>query len=267
VFSLAPLLMMVIAIAGLVFGQEAAEGQIMEQIQGLVGEKSAQAIQSMIKEARKPAAGLIATGVAVVMLLFGATGVFAQLQESLNIIWRVKEKEGEGIWKMIKNRFISLLAVLGTGFLLLVSLVISAALSALGSTLGDVLPFPEFFLQGINVFISFAVVTLLFAMIYKLLPDKSIQWSDVWIGAIITSVLFTIGKFLIGLYLGKSDVGIAYGTAGALLVILIWVYYASQIFLFGAEFTAVYTDSCGSRCARPPQTGMQPMAKFSSAHE
>ena len=267
VFSLAPLLMIVIAIAGLVFGQEAAEGQIMDQIQGLVGEKSAQAIQSMIEEARKPAAGVIATVLAVVMLLFGATGVFAQLQESLNIIWRVKEKPGEGIWKMIKNRFISLLAVLGTGFLLLISLVISAGLSAMGSTLGHVLPFPEFLLQGINVFISFAVVTLLFAMIYKLLPDKSIQWSDVWIGAIITSVLFTIGKFLIGLYLGKSDVGIAYGAAGALVVILIWVYYASQIFLFGAEFTAVYTESCGSRCARSQHAGMQPMGKFSSAHE
>jgi membrane protein len=267
VFSLAPLLMIVIAIAGLVFGQEAAEGQIMEQIQGLVGEKSAQAIQSMIEEARKPAAGVIATVLAIVMLLFGATGVFAQLQESLNIIWRVEEKPGEGIWKMIKNRFISLLAVLGTGFLLLISLVISAGLSAMGNSLGHVLPFPEFLLQGINVFISFAVVTLLFAMIYKLLPDKSIQWSDVWIGAIITSVLFTIGKFLIGLYLGKSNIGIAYGTAGALVVILIWVYYASQIFLFGAEFTAVYTDSCGSRCARSTHTGMQPMAKLSSAQE
>jgi len=243
VFSLAPLLMIVIAIAGFVFGQEAAQGQIMGQIQGLVGEESAKAIQTMIEEARKPAAGILATVIATVMLLFGATGVFAQLQESLNIIWQVKEKPGEGMWKMLKERFISLLAVLGTGFLLLISLVMSAGLSAVGATLEHVLPGPEFVLQIINFLVSFAVVTLLFAMIYKLLPDTPIRWGDVWIGASITSLLFTIGKFFIGLYLGKSEVGVAYGAAGSLVVILIWVYYASQIFLFGAEFTAVYAAS------------------------
>lgn len=245
VFSLAPLLMIVIAIAGLVFGQEAAQGQVMGQIQGLVGEESAKAIQSMIEEARKPAAGILATLIATVMLLVGATGVFAQLQESLNIIWKVKEKPGEGIWKTLKDRFISLVAVLGTGFLLLISLVISAGLSAVGATLEHVLPGPEFLLQIINFVVSFTVVTLLFAMIYKLLPDKPIRWGDVWIGAGITSLLFTIGKFFIGLYLGKSEVGLAYGAAGSLVVILIWVYYASQIFLLGAEFTAVYAESRG----------------------
>ena len=243
VFSLAPLLMIVIAIAGFVFGQEAAQGQIMGQIQGLVGEESAKAIQSMIEEARKPAAGILATLIATVMLLLGATGVFAQLQESLNIIWKVKEKPGEGIWKLLKDRFISLLAVLGTGFLLLISLVISAGLSAVGASLEHVLPGPELLLQIINFFVSLVVVTILFAMIYKLLPDKPIRWGDVWVGASITSLLFTIGKFFIGLYLGKSDVGVAYGAAGSLVVILIWVYYASQIFLFGAEFTAVYAES------------------------
>ena len=180
------------------------------------------------------------------VLLFGATGVFAQLQESLNIIWKVKANSGEGIWKTLKDRFISLLAVLGTGFLLLISLVISAGLSALGATLEHVLPGPELLLQIINFFVSFAVVTLLFAMIYKLLPDKPIRWDDVWIGAGMTSLLFTIGKFFIGLYLGKSEVGLAYGTAGSLIAILLWVYYASQIFLFGAEFTAVYAESHGS---------------------
>ena len=252
VFSLAPLLMIVIAIAGLVFGQEAAQGQIIGQIQGLVGEESAKAIQSMIEEARKPAAGILATLIATAMLLFGATGVFAQLQESLNIIWKVKEKPGEGMWKTLKNRLMSLMAVLGTGFLLLISLVISAGLSAVGATLAHVLPGPEFLLQIINFFVSFAVVTLLFAMIYKLLPDKPIQWNDVWVGAAITSLLFTIGKFFIGLYLGKSDVGVAYGAAGSLVVILIWVYYASQIFLFGAEFTAVYAESRGTQLAQAP---------------
>lgn len=242
VFSLAPLLMIVIAIAGLVFGQEAAQGQIVGQIQGLVGEDSARAIQSMIEEARKPAGGIVATLIGTVMLLFGATGVFAQIQESLNIIWKVQAKPQEGIWKTLKDRFISLLAVLGTGFLLLISLVISAGVSAAGSVLEHVLPGPEFLLQLINLSMSFVVVTLLFAMIYKLLPDKPISWADVWVGAGITSLLFEIGKFFIGLYLGKSEVGVAYGAAGSLVVILIWVYYASQVFLFGAEFTAVYAE-------------------------
>ncbi len=265
VFSLAPLLLIVIAIAGLVFGQEAAQGQIIGQIQGLVGEDSAKAIQSMIEEARKPAAGIIATVLAMVILLIGATGVFAQLQEALNTIWSVEEKPGEGMWKILKDRFISLMAVLGTGFLLLISLVISAGLSAVGTTLEHSLPVPEFLLQIINFVVSFAIVTLLFAMIYKLLPDISIQWGDVWIGAVMTSLLFTIGKFLIGLYLGKSDVGIAYGAAGSLVVILIWVYYASQIFLFGAEFTAVYAHSRGSRFASSSPVPTKPVVKLAAA--
>ncbi len=259
IFSLAPLLLIVIAIAGLVFGQEAAQGQIVGQIQGLIGEESAKAIQSMIEEARKPAAGILATVLAIVLLFLGATGVFAQLQEALNIIWRVEAKPEQGMWKIFKDRFISLLAVLGTGFLLLISLVISAGLSAIGTTLEHVLPVPGFLLQLINFLVSFAIVTFLFAMIYKLLPDRSIQWSDVWIGAIITSLLFTIGKFVIGVYLGKSDVGIAYGAAGSLVVILIWVYYASQIFLFGAEFTAVYAHVRGSKLAPSPEARMEPI--------
>jgi len=265
IFSLAPLLLIVIAIAGLVFGQEAAQGQIIGQIQDLVGEESAKAIQSMIEEARKPAAGIIATVLAIVLLFLGATGVFAQLQEALNIIWRVEAKPEQGMWKIFKDRFISLLAVLGTGFLLLVSLVISAGLSAIGTTLEHVLPVPGFLLQLINFLVSFAIVTFLFAMIYKLLPDRSIQWSDVWIGASITSLLFTIGKFVIGVYLGKSDVGIAYGAAGSLVVILIWVYYASQIFLFGAEFTAVYAHVRGSKLDPSPEARMEPIAKLNRA--
>ena len=265
IFSLAPLLLIVIAIAGSVFGQEAAQGEIIGQIQGLVGEESAKAIQSMIEEARKPAAGIIATVVAIVLLFLGATGVFAQLQEALNIIWRVEAKPEQGMWKILKDRFISLLAVLGTGFLLLISLVISAALSAIGTTLEQFLPVPGFLLQLINFLVSFAIVTLLFAMIYKLLPDRSIQWSDVWIGAIITSLLFTIGKFVIGVYLGKSDVGIAYGAAGSLVVMLMWVYYASQIFLFGAEFTAVYAHARGSKLAPSPQARMESLTKLNRA--
>lgn len=265
VFSLAPLLLIVIAIGGLVFGQDAAEGHIIGQIQSLVGEESAQAIQSMIEEARKPAAGIIATVLAMVMMLLGATGVFAQLQEALNTIWSVEDKPGEGMWRILKDRFMSLIAVLGTGFLLLISLVISAGLSAVGTTLEHVLPIPEFLLQLINVFVSFAIVTLLFAMIYKLLPDIAIQWGDVWIGAILTSLLFTIGKFVIGVYLGHSHVGIAYGAAGSLVVILIWVYYASQIFLLGAEFTAVYAASHGSRFVPSQNARPEPVTTLAVA--
>ncbi len=265
VFALAPLLLIVIAIAGAVFGQEAAQGQIIGQIEGLVGGDSAKAIQSMIEETRKPSSGIIATVLAMVMLLLGATGVFAQLQEALNTIWRVEEKPGGGIWKILKDRFISLMAVLGTGFLLLISLIIDAVLSAVGATLGHFLPVPELLLEIINFIVSFAIVTLLFATIYKLLPDISIQWGDVWLGAIMTSFLFTIGKYLIGLYLGKSDVGIAYGAAGSLVAILIWVYYASQIFLFGAEFTAVYTYARGSRFASSSPVPTKPVAKLASA--
>jgi membrane protein len=265
VFALAPLLLIGIAIAGAVFGQEAAQGQIIGQIQDLVGEESANSIQRMIDEARKPAAGILATVLAMVILLLGATGVFAQLQEALNTIWSVEEKPGEGLWKILKDRFVSLLAVLGTGFLLLVSLIVSAGISAVGTTLGYVLPVPGFLLHIINFFVSFAIVTFLFAMIYKLLPDISIQWGDVWIGAIMTSVLFTIGKFVIGFYLGKSDVGLAYGAAGSLVVILIWVYYASQIFLFGAEFTAVYAHSRGSQVASSPHARTKPVTKLAGA--
>ena len=259
VFSLAPLLLIVIAIAGLVFGQDAAEGHIIGQMRGLVGEESAQAIQSMLAQVRQPSSGLIATGLAFVTLLFGASGVFAQLQEALNIVWEVEAKPGLGIIYTLKARFISFVTVLGIGFLLLVSLVLSAGLAAMGDRLEAFLPVPEAILQAINFCVSFVVITLLFAMIYKVLPDVAIQWNDVWVGAGMTSLLFTLGKFLIGLYLGKSGVGLVYGAAGSLIVVLLWVYYASQIFLFGAEFTAVYAASHGSQ--------LQPTEHGQPAHE
>lgn len=246
VFSLAPLLLLVIAIAGVMFGQEAAEGQIIGQIQSFVGEESAKVIQDMLENVRKPTTGLIATCLAFVTLLFGATAVFVQLQDALNIIWGVESKPGLGIIQTLKDRFISFFAVLGSGFLLLVFLALSAGLAAIGHRLEYLLPGFELLIQPINALVSFGVVTVLFAMIYKMLPDVSIQWSDVWIGAGLTSFLFTIGMFLIGLYLGKSDMGVIYGAAGSLIVVLLWVYYASQIFLFGAEFTAVYAGSHGS---------------------
>jgi membrane protein len=247
VFSIVPLLVIVIAMIGLVFGQEAAQSYILEQIKSIVGHQSAEAIKEMIQHANKPSTGIVATIIAVATLLLGASGLFGQLQDALNTIWGVERKGGGGIWGMIKDRFLSFMAVLGTGFLLLVSLVLSAALSAIGKWFGGWLPGHEVLLQGLNFLISFAVITGLFAMMFKVLPDARIAWNDVWIGAVMTAFLFTVGKFLIGLYLGKSDVASAYGAAGSLVIVLVWVYYSAQILLFGAEFTQVYANQAGSR--------------------
>lgn len=247
VLSLIPLLVVLIAMIGVVFGQEAGQGYILDQIQNLVGPQSAEAIKEMIQRASEPSTGIIAATLALVTLLFGATSVFAQLQDSLNSIWGVKPKEGRGLWGLIQDRFLSFAALLGTGFLLLVSLSLSAALSAVGKWMGGWLPAPELVLQGGELILSLSVITGLFAMIFKLLPDARVAWSDVWTGAALTALFFTIGKFAIGLYLGKSDVGTAYGAAGSLVIVLIWVYYSSQILLFGAEFTQVYANRVGAR--------------------
>jgi membrane protein len=247
VFSLVPLLVIIIAIIGLVFGREAAQSAIMQQIAGLVGEQSATAIHDMIERADQPSSGIISTVIAIGTLLLGASGLFGQLQDSLNTVWGIEPKEGRGIWGFIKDRFLSFVAVLGTGFLLLVSLVLSTGLSALGKWFGGVLPMPEFILQTINFLVSFAVIAGLFALIFKVLPDAHIAWRDVWVGAVITSALFTVGKFAIGLYLGKSNVGSGYGAAGSLVIVLVWVYYSAQILLYGAEFTQVYANRRGER--------------------
>ena len=246
VFSIVPLLVIIIAIVGLVFGEEAAQGQIFDQIAAMVGDKSASALQEMIQRADEPSTGVISTVIAVATLLFGATGVFSELQDSLNTIWGVQPKEGRGVWGILQDRFLSFMAILGTGFLLLVSLVLNAALSAFGKWFGGWLPAPEFVLQALDFIISLSVITGLFAMMFKLLPDAKIAWRDVAVGAALTALLFTVGKFGIGLYLGKSDVGTAYGAAGSLVVVLVWVYYSTQILLFGAEFTQVYANTYGS---------------------
>lgn len=246
IIALAPLLILIISIIGLVFGKDAAQGQIVGQISSLVGQQSAEAIQSIIANANQPKSGVIASTLGVLTLLFGASGVFGELQDGLNTVWEVQPKEGRGIWGLIKDRFLSLAMVFGVGFLLLVSLVISAGLAALGTFLNDILPLPEIVMQVLNFIVSMAVITLLFAMIYKFLPDVTITWGDVWIGAILTGLLFTIGKLLLGLYIGKSSVGSVYGAAGSLVVILVWVYYSAQILFFGAEFTQVYANQYGS---------------------
>ena len=242
------LVLVIIAMIGVIFGREAAQGYILEQIGSLVGPQSEAAIKEMIQRASEPSTGIFAAAVAGVTLLVGASGVFAQLQDSLNSIWGVKAKEGRGLWGLIRDRFFSVAALLGTGFLLLVSLVLSAALSAFGKWFGGGFRLPSLVLQILEFIISFGVVTGLFALIlFKVLPDAKVAWRDVWVGSAMTALLFTIGKFAIGLYLGKSDVGSAYGAAGSMVILLVWVYYSAQIILFGAEFTQVYANALGSR--------------------
>lgn len=247
VFSLAPLLLIAIAIAGAVFGEEAARGEVVRQIQGLIGRDGAEAIQSMIQNAQRPdSGGTLATIISIITLLLGASGVFGQLQDALNTIWDVKPKPDSGWKSFLQSRFLSFGMVLVVGFLLLVSLILSAGLTAIGTFFGNVIPGFVALSQILNFVISFAVVTVLFASIYKVLPDVEIPWKNLWVGAAITALLFNFGKFLIGLYLGNSSVGSAYGAAGSLVVILIWVFYSAQILLIGAEFTQVYSNYRGT---------------------
>lgn len=246
IFSIAPLLIIVIAIAGVVFGEEAARGQIVGQIQGLVGKDGAQFIQTAIQNANKPQTGAIASIISVVVLLVGATGLFTELQDSLNTIWEVKAKPGRGVNNMIRLRFLSFAMVIGIGFLLLVSLVISTGLAALVKYFGNILPGIDFLWRIVNFVLSFSITTALFGLIFKVLPDVKITWNDVFIGSVITSFLFSIGRFLLGQYLGNGSFGSTYGAAGSLVVLLAWVNYAAQILFFGAEFTQVYARRYGS---------------------
>jgi membrane protein len=246
VFSLAPLLIIAIAIAGAVFGEEAARGELVRQIQGLVGKEGAEAVQAMIQNADKPGSGgAIATIIGVVLLMFGASGVFGQLQSALNTIWEVKPKPGQGIRSFLVSRFLSFAMVLVIGFLLLVSLVLSSLLAAASYFFNNLMPGFPILGQAINFLISFGVITVLFASIYKFLPDVEIPWKNLWVGAAATAILFNIGKLAIGLYLGNSSVGSAYGAAGSLVVVLIWIFYSAQILLIGAEFTQVYSKYRG----------------------
>jgi membrane protein len=246
-FSLAPILIIAIAVAGLFFGHEAATNQIVHTLQSLVGQESAKAIQEMIQNASsKPKTGIISTVLGVGVLIFGAGGVVSQLQSSLDRIWGVTSKPGRGIWSFMWERFVSLAMVLGVGFLLLVSLVITTILTHLTLYIGSLIGGAAIIAYLLDIVVSFGFVTILFAMIYKFLPDVRIQWKDVWIGAALTSFLFTLGKFLIGLYLGTSGVTSSFGAAGSLITVLLWVYYSALIFFFGAEFTQIYASRYGS---------------------
>lgn len=251
IFSLAPLLVIIIAITGLIWEADAVRTQILNQVQGLVGADGKEFITNLITRTGSPAEDIVATIIGIITLLFGALGVFNELHNSLNIIWDVEEEKTKGflqtVKKVIIDRLLSFTMILGIGFLLLVSLVISAGLSATQETIGNALPLSEFIMQIINTIISIAVITVLFALMFKFLPDAEIAWRDVWVGAFITSIFFSLGKTAIGLYLGNSAVASSFGAAGSLILLLLWIYYSAQILFFGAEFTQVYANKFGSK--------------------
>jgi membrane protein len=247
--SLAPLLVIVIAIAGAFFGKEAAQGQLVWQIQDLIGRDGAEMVQTLLKGAQKPAAGTVATIFGLLTLFYGAGTVVAELRDALNIIWCAPSSNKTGlrsIVKLLKDRTIAFTFVMGIGFLLLVSLAVNAALSALGERFNALLPMPAWVFKALDFAVTYVAIAILFAMIYKWLPNLHIEWRDVILGALLTSLLFGFGKYLIGIYLGTAGIASTYGAAGSLVVVLIWVYYSAQIFFLGAEFTLAYAQLYGS---------------------
>jgi membrane protein len=255
VFAMAPVLIIVIAIAGLAFGEEAARGAIVQQLGGLMGYNSAAALQEMIRGASDPGSGLLATALGIGTLLLTATGVFGQIQTALNQIWKA-EPTGTTITGLIRARLASLGLVATLGFLLAVSLVVSAAISAMNTYMHGVLPGWHVLLQVLNFLVSFVLIAVLFAAVYKILPDKSMEWRDVAVGAVVTTLLFDLGKLLIGLYIGSSKIASTYGGAAALVVMLLWVYYSAQIFLLGAEFTKAYAETRGSHARKATSSAL-----------
>lgn len=245
-FSIAPLLLIVISVAGMIFGDEAVRGELTGGLQFLMGEDGAKAIEGLLASVSQPKEGIIATVVGIFVLLLGATTVFGELQNALDRIWRAPARtDASGLWRLLRSRLLSLGMILGIAFLLMVSLVFDAVLQGLGKLWGT--GALEAFAQGLNLVVGFALTTTIFALIYKLMPRARIEWHDVWVGAAVTAILFTLGKFLISVYIGRSAVASSFGAAGSLVVVMIWVYYSAQIFLLGAEFTWVYAHSQGSR--------------------
>ena len=246
IFSLAPLLVISIAIAALVFGEKAAQGEILVQIQGFIGPDIAKAVQTMIQLAQKPAHGTIAAIFGVGVLLWGASSVFTEMHDAMNTIWDVDLNAQSGIWSLVKTRFLSFGMVLAIGFLLLVSLLLSAAMSGLAKYIEGRLAVPVALFHVLDLVVSGLVITALFSMIFKILPDLKIAWNDVWVGAVLTAILFTAGKFIIGFYIGKSVSASAYGTAASLVIVVMWIYYSALILYFGAEFTHIFSNEFGS---------------------
>jgi membrane protein len=250
VTSIAPVLLIVIAIAGLAFGRDAAQNAITAQLSGLMGRQTAEVLQTAVASAASKSSGIVATIVGIATLLVTASGVFGEMQTALNAIWKAKPK-GTTVSRLIRARAASLGLVAALGFLLMVSLVVSTVLTAFGNYLDSLLPFGKVILTVLNVVVSLMLISFLFAAIYKVLPDQSLTWRDVVVGAIVTAVLFTVGKSLISWYIGSSAVASSFGAAGALIVLLLWVYYSAQIFLLGAEFTKVYANRHGSKQNNP----------------
>ena len=247
-FSLAPLLLIVISVAGLVFGQEAARGEIEAQLRSLMGEQGASAVQALLASVGKPTEGVAATALGVLLLLIGATTVFGELQDSLDRIWRAPSQDRAGGWiALIRTRLLSFGMILAIGFLLMVSLVLSAVLSVMEHWWTMLFGGWLFVASAVNGIAGFFLIAVMFALIYKVMPRVHVQWRDVWIGAVFTALLFTLGKALIGVYIGRSGIVSGFGAAGSLVVVLLWVYYSAQIFLIGAEFTWVYANLFGSR--------------------
>ncbi len=262
VFSLAPLLVIVIALAGAIFGREAVTGQITAQLAGLIGAEGAKLVQGVVASASDTDRGLIAGLISGVVLLIGATTVFAELQSALDRIWHVPEREKpNGIWAIVRARVLSFGLILGLAFLLMVSLAVGAATAALGTWVGAMMPGSAALLYILNLIVSLSFSTVLFAMIFKLMPTVPVAWRDVWIGAAVTAALFEVGKLVIGLYIGRSGITESFQAAGSLVVLLAWVYYAAQIFLLGAEFTKVYADEHGSAAAARATEGTQASAE------
>jgi membrane protein len=250
VTSIAPVLLIVIAIAGLAFGRDAAQNALTAQLSGLIGQQTAEVLQTAVASASSKSSGVVATVVGIITLIVTASGVFGEMQTALNAIWKAKP-EGTTVSRLIRARAASLGLVAALGFLLMVSLVVSTVLTAFGNYLDSILPFGQVILTVLNVVVSLVLISFLFAAIYKVLPDRNLEWGDVVVGAIVTGVLFTIGKSLISWYIGSSAVASSFGAAGALIVLLLWVYYSAQIFLLGAEFTKVYANTHGSKQGAP----------------
>ena len=251
IFSIAPLLMLVVAVAGFAFGEEAARGALARQLTGLVGRESAEVIQSLAESARDIGTGIVATVIGLTTVLIGATTVFTEIQTALNVIWKAPPNPASTLWQLFRSRLLGLFLIVGIDFVMLASLVVNAILAAFGDFISGAVPGGKSFLNLINFTLSFAVTTVLFGMIYRILPDVRIAWRDVVFGAAVTAFLFTIGKFLIGLYIGRSAIASSYGAAGAFVVFLIWVYYSTQIFLFGAEIAYAYARRHGTRQGQP----------------
>lgn len=259
-FSLAPVLLLVIAVAGLVFGQEAAEGAVVEQLSGLMGRETAEAMQAMIRSASDRMTGLVATVIGLFTILLAASGVFGEVQSALNAIWKAKPRDST-MSRLLRARLASFGLVITLGFVLMVSLTLSAALTALGKFLKYTFPAAEVAVQAADLLISVLLISSLFAIMYKVLPETPIRWRDVAVGALAATGLFQGGKYLIALYIGQSNVASSFGAAGALIVLLLWIFYSAQIFLLGAEFTRAWTHVYGARCNEVPAGGVEQGAK------